>query len=213
MATTEQEMVVRGGRRRAAHAEERMKPARVLAAGRRARRRGWKDRRSTFQPRPKSRPGLDRRLQSQAAEADRGTTSTEQADYFAELASRQVATIGEPTHKLRVLGSDLDLAHPVRQPAALPAQQDHREQRARPVPGGALHQPGDEHLQPHLRHHHPRRPRLQGAIEQVNLTDVTNGLDSPSSDVPLARSRAHVLLAVHHRARPRGKTRGWSSRT
>ena len=26
-----------------------------------------------------------------------------QADYFAELASRQVATIGEPTHRLRVL--------------------------------------------------------------------------------------------------------------
>ena len=98
MATTEQEMVVRGGRPEAAAAEERMKPARVLTA---------------------LAEELDVRMEgskvdvpAETEEAARAwiddyraklTGQTEnyldrQADYFAELASRQVATIGEPTH-------------------------------------------------------------------------------------------------------------------
>ena len=198
MATTEQEMVVRAGRPETAAAEGRMKPARVLTALAEeldVRMEGSKvdvpgrDRRG--------RTGLDRRLPSEADRPDR-----ELPRQTSCLLRRAGESAGghdrrADPRRLRVLGSGHDLAHPVRLAAALPAQQDHREQRARPVAGGALHQPGDEHLQPHLRHHHPRRPRLQGAIRagEPHRRDERAGLHV-RRDVPLATAPSLTFFSI-----------------
>ena len=178
MATTEQEMVVRGGRREAAAAEERVKPARVLTA---------------------LAEELDVRMEgskvdvpAETEEAARAwiddyraklTGQTEnyldrQADYFAELASRQVATIGEPTH-LGYVYWDLITISPI-QFVNLPPYQPSKIIASNEL---ALFQavlfinPATNIFNPISATTILGGRDFRVRFEQVNLTDVTNGPD------------------------------------
>ena len=147
MATTEKEMVVRAGRPEEAAAEAPAKPAMVTAV--------TADELDVRMEGPKvDVPGeIEERAQAWMDDY-RAKLTAQTENYLEELeGSKRRRQSGSRAPRVRVLGPAHDLPHSVHGVAALSTQQDHREQRARALSGGAVHQPGDEHLQPHLRHH------------------------------------------------------------
>ena len=178
MATTEQEMVVRRGRPDAAAAEERMRPARVLTA--------------LAEELDVTMEGAKVDVPAETEEAARAwiddyraklTAQTEnyldrQADYFAELAGRQVDTIGEPTHVGYVYW-DLVTISPI-QFISLPPYQPSKIIASNEL---ALLQavlfinPATNIFNPISATTILGGRDFRVRFEQVNLTDVTNGPD------------------------------------
>ena len=178
MATTEQEMVVRRGRPDAAAAEERMRPARVLTA--------------LADELDVRMDGAKVDVPAETEEAARAwiddyraklTAQTEnyldrQADYFAELAGRQVETIGEPTHVGYVYW-DLVTISPI-QFISLPPYQPSKIIASNEL---ALLQavlfinPATNIFNPISATTILGGRDFRVRFEQVNLTDVTNGPD------------------------------------
>jgi hypothetical protein len=178
MATTEQEMVVRGGRPEAAAAEERMKPARVLTAL--AEELDVRVEGSKVDVPPETEEAARAWIDDYRAKLTRQTESylDRQADYFAELASRQVATIGEPTHVGYVYW-DLISISPI-QFVALPPYQPSKIIASNEL---ALFQavlfinPATNIFNPISATTILGGRDFRVRFEQVNLTDVTNGPD------------------------------------
>jgi hypothetical protein len=178
MATTEQEMVVRGGRPEAAAAEERMKPARVLTAL--AEELDVRMEGSKVDVPPETEEAARAWIDDYRAKLTRRTESylDRQADYFAELASRQVATIGEPTHVGYVYW-DLISISPI-QFVALPPYEPSKIIASNEL---ALFQavlfinPATNIFNPISATTILGGRDFRVRFEQVNLTDVTNGPD------------------------------------